>query len=262
MLRRWLEHPLTRGLDLDDPRTTELRRRVVAAKPFLRRVYAAWYRRLVGVVPGGPGRVLELGSGAGFLAASLTGLLRSEVFATSHVDLALDGQELPFADSSLRAIVMVNVFHHLPQPGRFLAEAARTVREGGVVTAIEPWNTPWSRLVYRRLHHEPFLPEAEDWRVADGGPLSSANGALPWIVFARDRERLQREHPQWRLRAVVPVTPFSYLLAGGISLRAAMPGFTYPAWALLERALAPLGGALAMFAHVVLERRPAGGTAP
>ena len=36
VLRTWLTHPLTRGLDIDDPRTTELRRRVILEKPFLR----------------------------------------------------------------------------------------------------------------------------------------------------------------------------------------------------------------------------------
>ena len=39
MLKHWLEHPLTRGLDLDDPRTTHLRRRVLDEKRFLRRIY-------------------------------------------------------------------------------------------------------------------------------------------------------------------------------------------------------------------------------
>ena len=36
MLARLLTHPLTRGLDLDEPATTALRRRLVAEKPFLR----------------------------------------------------------------------------------------------------------------------------------------------------------------------------------------------------------------------------------
>ena len=88
---------------------------------------------------------------------------------------------------------MTNVLHHLPQPGRFFDEAAGCVRPGGVVAMVEPWNTAWSRWVYRHhLHHETFLPAAADWEVPRGGPLSAANGALPWILFARDRERLER----------------------------------------------------------------------
>jgi SAM-dependent methyltransferase len=256
-LKRWLEHPLTRGLDIDDPRTTHLRQRILAEKRFLRRIYEEWYGLLAASLPPGEGAVLELGAGAGFLADHVPGLVRSEVFYAPGIDLVLDGLALPFAAGALRGIVMTNVLHHLPRPLRFFAEAARCVRPGGVVAMVEPWVTPWSRLIYTRLHHEPFLPEARDWELPPGGPLSGANGALPWILFQRDRERFEREAPQWRVRSVAPIMPFRYLVSGGVSLRGLAPAATYPLWRGLERALSPWAGRLAMFAHVVLERRPA-----
>jgi SAM-dependent methyltransferase len=255
MRARWLEHPLTRGLDVDDPRTTRLRRRILAEKRFLRRIYEEWYRALAASLPAGSGPVLELGSGAGFLADFVPRLVRSEVFRAPGIDLVLDGLALPFQAGALRGIAMTNVLHHLPRPLRFFAEAARAVRPGGVVTMIEPWVTPWSRWVYTRLHHEPFLPEACDWEPPAGGPLSGANGALPWILFQRDRARFDREAPDWRVRSIAPMMPFRYLVSGGISLRALAPAFTFPLWEGFERALSPLAGRLAMFAHVVLERR-------
>jgi SAM-dependent methyltransferase len=254
-LTRWLEHPLTRGLDIDDPRTTHLRRRILAGKPFLRRIYEEWYRAIASSLPPGTGAVLELGAGAGFLADFVPGLVRSEVFHTPGIDLVLDGLALPFRDRSLRGIAMTNVLHHLPRPLRFFAEAARAVRPGGVVTMIEPWVTSWSRWVYTRLHHEPFLPEAREWEIPAGGPLSGANGALPWILFQRDRERFEREAPDWRVRSIAPIMPFRYLVSGGVSLRALTPAASYPLWKGFERALSPLAGHLAMFAHVALERR-------
>jgi SAM-dependent methyltransferase len=252
-LRGWLEHPLTRGLDLDDPRTTLLRREVLAGKPFLRRVYEEWYAALAGALPPGPGSVLELGSGAGFLARFIPGLVRSEVFWTPGVDVVLDGTSLPFAAASLRGIVMTNVLHHIPRPRRFFEEAARCVVPGGVIAMVEPWATPWSTWVYTRFHHEPFDPGAPEWEGPGGGPLTGANGALPWILFQRDRERFARELPAWRLRAVEPMMPFRYLASGGISLRSLSPGWTYPLWRKVE------GGfrrRMAMFALVVVERRP------
>jgi SAM-dependent methyltransferase len=252
-LKRWLEHPLTRGLDIDDPRTTHLRRRILAGKPFLRRIYAEWYSTLAASLPAGDDPVLELGAGAGFLADFVPRLARSEVFLTPGIDLVLDGQALPFAAGALRGIAMTNVLHHLPRPLSFFAEAARAVRPGGVVTMIEPWVTPWSRWVYTRLHHEPFLPAAQEWEIAAGGPLSGANGALPWILFHRDRERFERAAPEWRLRSIAPLMPFRYLVSGGVSLRTLMPA-AYPLWRRLDRALASRA---AMFAHVVLERRSA-----
>ena len=255
-LRRWLEHPLTRGLDLDDPRTTRLRRGILEEKVFLRRIYQEWYEAIAAALPAAAGPVLELGSGAGFLAGAVPGLLRSEVFYTPGVDVVLDGLELPFAAGSLRGIAMTNVLHHLPRPRRFFAEAARCVRPGGVIAMVEPWVTPWARWVYTRLHHEPFAPEAPEWEGPGGGPLTGANGALPWILFVRDRERFERELPEWRLRRIEPLMPFRYLVSGGISLRGLMPGWTFPLWRGLERGLHPLRHRLAMFALVVLERAP------
>jgi len=254
-MRRWLEHPLTRGLDLDDPRTTHLRRRILEEKPFLRNIYEDWYARIAVSLPPEPGPVLELGAGAGFLVDFIPGLVRSEVFYTPGIDAVLDGLALPFATGSLRGIAMTNVLHHLPSPLRFFAEAARCIRPGGVVTMIEPWVTSWSKRIYPRLHHEPFDPTAPAWELTGGGPLSGANGALPWILFVRDRERFEREAPEWKIRPITPIMPFRYMVSGGISLRNLMPAASHLLWKGLERALDPWRDRLGMFAQVVLERR-------
>jgi SAM-dependent methyltransferase len=186
MIRSLLAHRLTRALDIDDPRTTQLRREIIQEKSFLRQIYQEWYATIAGALPRSMGPVLELGSGAGFLKDFLPGLITSEIFYCPGVDVVLNGQDLPFAAGTLRGIVMTDVFHHLPHPRRFFTEAARCVRPGGVVAMIEPWVTPWSRLIYTRLHHEPFNPEANEWEFPTSGPLSGANGALPYILFDRD----------------------------------------------------------------------------
>ena len=79
------------------------------------------------------GSVLEIGSGAGFLKDLLPGLITSEILDVSTVDIVLDAQTLPLKPSSLRAIVMVDVFHHLPRVKSFLKDASRCVRPGGKV---------------------------------------------------------------------------------------------------------------------------------
>jgi SAM-dependent methyltransferase len=253
-LRHWLAHPLTRGLDLDDPRTTQLRRRVIAGKPFLQALYREWYARIARALPEGEGPVLELGSGAGFLAEYIPGLITSETFSGDGVRAVLDGHALPFAGASLRAIVMTDVLHHLRDARGFFHEASRCVRHGGAVIMIEPWVTPWSRFVYTRLHHEPFRPDAAEWRLPPGGPLSAANGALPWILFERDRARFEREFPEWSIRPVELLMPFRYLVSGGVSTRNLMPGWSFGLWRALERALSPWLLQLAMFAQITLRR--------
>jgi SAM-dependent methyltransferase len=253
-LPRWLEHPLTRGLDVDDPRTTRYRREIIGRKLLLKQVYQDWYRRLNESLPEGQGAILELGSGAGFLRDWIPRVVCSEVFYCSWVDAVLDAGDLPFAASSLRAVVMTNVLHHVPQPFRFFEEAARCLRPGGVVTMIEPWVSRWSRFVYSRLHSEPFDLDTPGAEIASTGPLSGANNALPWIVFARDRARFESEMRRLRLVSIRPIMPLVYLASGGVSMRSLAPGWSYPLWRLLESLVAPWNRELAMFAHIQLER--------
>lgn len=257
MLGRVLAHPLTRGLDPDDPRTTELRRKIIKEKAFLRKLYEEWYRALIAAIPAAeacPGKILELGSGGGFLREMLPECLSSEVFPCAGVDMTLDARKLPFADNSLRAIVMVDVFHHIPDVATFLSEAQRALSPGGVIAMLEPWNTAWSCFVYRRLHSEPFIPEATDWAFPETGPLSGANGALPWIVFERDRKKFVKDFPGLKLKSITLGYPFSYLFSGGVSLRASLPGAFFPAFRAFERLLKPAEDKLAMFAFIVLQR--------
>lgn len=250
LLRRLLGHPLTASLDLDDPATTELRKQIILSKPFLKAIYDEWYTILVRGLPSGEGHVLELGSGAGYMARFLPELITSEVFYCSGVRLVADGRRLPFAEGSLRGILMTNVLHHIPNVREFFREALRCLRPGGKILMIEPWVTPWSRFVYTHFHHEPFDPEAPDWSFAADGPLSSANGALPWIIFDRDREKFRAEFPGLVVERVCPLMPFRYLVSGGVAMRSLMPGFTHSMWASLERALDAQMSRLGMFAAV------------
>lgn len=254
MLRRWLAHPLTRDLPIDDPRTTLLRRRIIREKTFLQHIYAEWYRQIAVAIPPGDQPVLELGSGAGFLRNYIPNLVTSEVFCLPDIDLVLNGMSLPFGDGELRAIVMVDVLHHIPNVRLFLREATRCVRRSGSVVMIEPWVTPWSKLIYGKFHHEPFDASARNWEFDSGGALSGANGALPWIVFERDRGQFMREFPEWEIREIALQNPFNYLLSGGVSLRNLSPGWSYPLWRGMEAALEPWMRWIAMFARIRITR--------
>jgi SAM-dependent methyltransferase len=149
------------------------------------------------------------------------------------------------------ALVLLQVLHHLPQPRLFFAEASRTLRTGGRLILIEPWITPWSRIVYR-FHREPCDPNARDWEAAVHSPLDGANEALPWIVFERDRRKFENEFPELAIRSIVPSLPLAYLLSGGFSFPAIAPG---GAWPTIRRVEKTFDRMAAMFATIVLERR-------
>jgi SAM-dependent methyltransferase len=254
--RSWLIHPLLRGVDLHDPRVTDLRREIIRSNSFVRRIYQEWYQALSAAIPEGSGGVLEIGSGAGFLRDFIPGLITSEVFYSPSVQVILDGNAIPLRANSLRGIAMNDVLHHVARPRQFFAEAARCLRTGGVLTVLEPWMTPWSRFVYRRLHHEPIYPEAAEWGFPSTGPLSGANIALPWIIFERDRNQFEKEFPYWKIEAIRLLMPFRYLVSGGVSLRPLAPRWSYPLWAGLERLFTPWLDKWAMFAQVTLRRIP------
>jgi SAM-dependent methyltransferase len=252
--RRLLAHPLTRSLDLDDPSTTELRKQIILSKPFLKAIYDEWYTMLSQELPPGPGEVLELGSGGGYCGRFIPGLITSDVVPCSGAQVVVDAHWLPFAEGSLRAIIMTNVMHHMQDVSRFFAEACRCMRPGGRILMIEPWVTPWSRFVYSHFHHEPFHTEARDWSFPSAGPLSGANVAIPWVVFLRDRAKFEREFPTLLIEQIRPFLPFRYLLSGGVAMRSLMPGFTHSAWAGLERGLKGQMAHLGMFALIGLRR--------
>ena len=255
MLKTLLAHPLTRGLDVDAPETTLLRGQIIQEKPFLRQVYLEWYETLAARLPEPTeGAALELGSGGGFGSQIIPRLITSDVILLSKIDVCLDGLALPYATASLRAIVMTNVFHHLPQPTVFLKEAIRCLKIGGVIAMIEPWVTNWSRWVYTHFHDEPFDPSAPLWGFDPTGPLSGANQALPWIVFERDRDEFTRSFPQLKISANQPMMPIRYLLSGGVSMRSLAPGWSFPAWRWLESCLHRWMDRWGMFALITLER--------
>jgi SAM-dependent methyltransferase len=256
-LRDALAHPLARGVRVDDSGAIPIRREILRNKRFLRMVYEEWYRTIASHVPAGRLPVLELGSGPSFFKESLPDALATDIQWEPTLDLVLDGMYLPLSRNSLRAIVMTNVLHHLSDVRFFFECAGRAVQRDGVIVMIEPWVTWWARLVYR-FHQEPFEPRVPEWQFPSSGPLSGANGALPWVVLERDRAVFEREFAVWRIERIEPMMPLLYLLSGGVSLRSLVPAWSFRWWKGVEQALGPFRPWSGMFALIVLRKDRAG----
>lgn len=251
-IRKALAHPLTLHLALDDPQTTYQRRRIIHEKSFLYQIYLTWYRLLVAHLPSGHGSVVEIGSGAGFLKDVFPKAIASEVFHIGWIDLVCDAMSMPFRSNSLKALLLVDSLHHIPDPIRFFNDAGRCVRSGGRCLMIEPWNTPWSRFIYQYIHYEPFDVNGR-WQIPISGPLSGANGALPWILFERDRTAFECRFPFWRISSIHVMMPFAYLLSGGLSCHMGLPGRWYPGVRRIEK-LFERTGRTGMFSLIRLDR--------
>jgi SAM-dependent methyltransferase len=254
-LKRALMLPQVRGCSPDDPELLAIHARLIREKPFLRRLYADQYREVQReLAPAGPGPVLELGSGGGFLREVLPQVTTTDVVPGPGVDHVMRADALEAADRELAGIAMLNVFHHLPDPRAFLREAERVLRPGGRLVMVEPPHTPLWSFLYRRFSPEPYDARAA-WGFADqGSRMLGANVPQAWIVFVRDRAAFEAEFPALRLVRVRYHTAFLYLLSGGISYRALVPGWSYPLFSTCERLLTPAMRLVASQMTVVVER--------
>jgi SAM-dependent methyltransferase len=254
-LIEWLKLPETRDIEnLDDPAVTTLHGRILRRKTFLKKVYTDFYREFLNAVPNPENKVLaELGSGGGFIKEVIPNVITSEILDIAGVDKVFSATEMPFGDLSVDAFFMFDVMHHIAEPRKFFNEANRCLGPNGRVVMIEPANTPWARFVYRNFHHERFDTGA-DWGLDKAGPLSQGNGAMPWIIFVRDREVFEREYPGLKIISIRNHTPMRYLLSGGFTLRQLIPGFMYPIAKAIEFVLTPANNRIGMFMTVVLEK--------
>lgn len=249
--------------DLDDAGVTALHRRIIAENPFLKAWYVAQYAKYIGLASLAPeGRHIELGSGGGFLKdlfpqARTSSVLRSDVDA-GLADLCLDAERLDLPDGSVDSFFMLDVFHHLRRPAAFLEEACRCLKPGGLVFMVEPASTPFSRLIYKNFHHEPFDEKAPWDRPGSGGHLSASNQAMAHIVFERDLSVFRSRFPALTLERAGKHTFLGYLISGGLSyeplLGSSHPGPKLRAVALAERLASPLLPLLATHMDVLLRR--------
>ncbi len=178
--------------------------------------------------------ILEIGSGTSPLKQFLPSVITSDVLDLDYLDLVFDCHQIDkldaIADNSLDVITLTNVLHHLKSPIEFLNRAASKLKAGGKVIATEPYFSVVSTLIFKYLHHEPveFRISEPELRYVQG-PLGSANIALPWLIFFRNREWLQGLTTNFDFTncSTRPFSALSYMATGGISRRLPVPRFLY-----------------------------------
>lgn len=250
----FFSHPAMRGKNIDDPRLTEVRYKILQQKRFLYKLYEDWYTLMKQNLENSDSRIIEVGSGVGFLEKIIPSVIKTDIFLHPFIDLVMDGLSIPIPSESQNAILLLNVFHHLPDVDNFLQEALRTLVVGGRIIMIEPWLTPWSHKAYSYLNFEPIKPETKNWKFISSGPLSGGNQALPWIVLCRDKEQFQLNYPQLKIIKIQPMMPFRFILSGGLSTWVSLPGIFYSLVKRIEALFEKKMDKLGMFALIVLEK--------
>lgn len=241
---------------LDHPKTTLLHAKIIAEKPYLKNIYTEFYIMFKKAHPKKKRTMLsvELGSGGGFIKEIIPYVKTSDIVKLPTLDMQLSVLSMPFKRESVDAFFMIDVFHHVPNMSVFFREVDRTLKKKGKLIMIEPANTLWGRFVYSHFHHEPFDPKG-GWILKKGGRLSGANGALPWIIFVRDRRKFENLFPRLKIVRIQPHTPFRYIISGGLTFKQLLPSFTYGPIKLIETILSPLNKFLGMFYTIELQKK-------
>jgi SAM-dependent methyltransferase len=240
--------------ELDHPQVTIDHGKIIREKVFLRKLYEDFYhffKKTCSRVP--PGLCIELGSGGGILKEIVPQIYTSDILQIPQIDLCFSATALPFQAESLSALFLFNVLHHIKDPSLFFHEAQKCLALHGKIVMIEPANTPFAWFIYNYFHHEPFNPKG-GWIIEEGGPLSGANGALPWILFQRDRKKFQKEFPLLKIEPLQYHTPLRYLLSGGFSLPQLFPSSLYPAIHAFEVGISPLNKFIGLFMTIELTK--------
>ncbi len=242
---------------IDDPNRFQDLRFAIKRKGFLTQFYFEIYKRYAATLSRCPkdGVALELGSGAGFVKEALPDVVTSDVISYPEIDQKLDACAMPFGDNALRAILMFDVFHHIPDVEKFLREAQRCLKPGGRCLVIDPYLGWLSTPLYKFIHHEPFRPQAKDWKFDSKGPLSDANIALAWMVFIRDRKKFQKLFPDLEIVSLTPHSPFRYWFAGGLRSWSLVPSKSFNLMTKLDNLLVRLTPRLASFMDIEIVKK-------
>ena len=207
--------------------------------------------------------ILEIGSGTSPLKQFHSNIVTSDILDLDYLDLVFDCHEIDKLDAiknnSLDVITLTNVLHHLKSPIAFLNCAVGKLKPGGKVIATEPFFSVLSTAIFKYLDHEPV-----DFRISEPelgevqGSLASANIALPWLIFFRRRDWLQRLNENFDIatRSIRSFSALSYMATGGISRKLPVPRFLYRALFPIDLALSRCFPRLcASFFTVTLTRR-------
>jgi len=236
--------------------TLEAQRRAWIRKPLLRRVYHGYYRRLLAQCsPLRP--IVEIGSGGGFFKEFCPEVISTDIAKTPWADRVVNGCSLPFGDDSVGNLVLIDVFHHLDRPAAFLTEASRVLKHGGRILMLEPWTSAVGYPFYRYIHREradrhvdPEAPFATEKAAFDGNP------ALPKLYFgdASPGSRVRSAGVDLQVVEVRPLPGTSWLISGGFSAYALLPGCLWPLAELAEILTTPLAKIVGLRAVIALER--------
>lgn len=188
-------------------------------KPLLREVYRGFYCKIAEHLPEhSHGFVVELGSGVPNIREVIHDCLRTDIFPNDWIDRVENAYSLSFEDSSVSALILFDVFHHLQYPGEAFKEFRRVLASSGRVLIFEPCLSLLGRVVYGLLHKEPlgthdkiqwYSPEG--WSSQQAGYYAAQGNASRIFL----RKEINLGDYGWNVISIERISSLSYVLSGG-----------------------------------------------
>ncbi len=247
------------GSNLDDSAHIEQIRLSLKSNHFLRKLYEDIYKSFVATLKrhglqDAP-QIIELGAGGSFLKAHLSQVKTTDVLPYDGIDFVVDGLKMPFENGSVDAFFLMNVVHHVPDAEGLFRELNRCLQPEGLIFIFDQNVNFFSRLIFKYLHHEHFDDNTSTWAFHSTGALSSANGALAWILFCRDRKRFESLFNELSIISIRTRYPWAYWLSGGLQKNLGIPSWLFPLSSFVEKILTLIFPKSGSFLEVVLKKK-------
>jgi SAM-dependent methyltransferase len=223
------------GLETDQLNTAKNRRKLMENRNLL-----LWYENLYSIALNsnpqvlGKDKILEIGSGTSPLKHFYPRVVSSDVLKLDHVDMVFDAHEIDklqtVPDGTFDIIAMTNVLHHLERPIDVMNSCACKLRSGGSLLIIEPYFSVLSKIIFVLVHHEPTNFRIDQpINVLKSSPLLTANICLPYLIFFKRNDWLQRLAAKYKIEEIKLqyYTSLAYPLTGGISKTFPIPSFLF-----------------------------------
>ena len=120
---------------------------------------------------------------------------------------------------------------------------------------IEVAHTPFARLFFKNIHHEPYDDHRHEWTFAQTDAMMDCNQALSWMIFVRDRAEFERRYPFLKIERLDLIPWFTYFISGGVTSPYLIPNFTNRLLIGMENMLAPLNPAFSLHWHICLRKK-------
>lgn len=258
-MKKFLDKRL-KDIDIDSPQRITTHKEILKSKRMIREVFHEFHEIFDSIDKkyfSGDGLRFEIGAGSSPIKDSYPDVLATDIVPGEGIDRVIDASNMDIADSSLRVVFAQNMFHHLPNPSRFFAELDRVLIVGGGAVFIEPYYGVLASAVFKRISkYEHFNKLQASWVSSESNPMSGANQALSYIVFIRDREKFEKDHPSLEIVEIAPINNYlRYLLSGGINFIQLVPNFLIPLLKGIEKILIPINKILALHYLVIIRKK-------